>query len=188
MGRRGHTEDDDQHLVGRVQQGEQGLVGADLRAAGGQQQIGHIRRLIQALAEQQGHQDLVGYEQEFRKADDGPRQTGQRKVEAGEDRHPFQRAFQAPQQDGGGGKMPCAPPQGGADLLAQQQGDQRPGKEDRQCADTACRQRQPALQQEGPQLETEVTNGKNHGKTPRKKYFTPQYTIKCAERATETGA
>ena len=55
---RGHAQHDDQHLVAGVQQGEQGLVGADLRAAGSQQQVGQVRGCIQALAYQQGHGQL----------------------------------------------------------------------------------------------------------------------------------
>ena len=50
---------------GGVQQGEQRLIGADLLAAGFQQQGGDIRGVVQAFADAEGHGHLVDDEQEF---------------------------------------------------------------------------------------------------------------------------
>ena len=89
----GSAQNDDQHLVGGVQQGAQGLVAPDLRAEGGQQQVGYLRSVVQALTEQESRCDLIGREQKLCQARNGPRQAGQGQIQAAVKGHPLQRAL-----------------------------------------------------------------------------------------------
>jgi hypothetical protein len=71
--------------------------------------------------------------------------------------------------------VPAAGQQSGKDLPAQQPADQKPRKNDDSGADGPGSQRPLALQQKRPDLEPEVTNGKNHGK----KLFVSEIVIFC---------
>ena len=157
-----HAQNDHQHLIGGVQQGEQRLIGADLLAAGFQQKGGDIRGVIQAFADAEGHGHLVDDEQEFGHGGNGPGQAGQGKVNAREPDHPLGRQRKAAEQDAGGLKVPAVGQQLREDLFAEQGTGHSAQCQQHQSADAPGRKGQPALQQKAANGKAQVLDGKDH--------------------------
>ena len=162
----GHAHCNDQYLVGGVQQGEQGLVGADLRAAGCQHQIGQLRSCIQALAHQQGHDQLECHQEQLAHTGNGPRQAGSGQIDAHHRAHALHRNRKAAQQDGRAGEMPAACLQGGEALVGQPAAHEPCRKQNEQSAYGPGSKGGPALQQHRAELKGKITDRENHTKPP----------------------
>ena len=155
----------DQNFVHLVQQGVQGAVGAHLLAAGGQQQAGQIRGVVEALRDEKGQHDPVGHGEETRHpgCETGrPRQAVEREVQAGAPCRPLCRPLKAAQQDLGGGQTPAVRQQPRKELPAETPADGRTGGEKKQGTYAPGTKGRPAFQQHRPKREPEGLDRKNH--------------------------
>ena len=161
------AEHHDGYFVDFIQQGEQGAVGADFFAGRGQQQSRDAGSVVEAGTDEEDQHHPIGFEQQGRKAGDGPGQAAQGQIHAGVPRDAGRRAGKAFQQRVRKGKVPAALQQAGEEVFLQPAADDPADEQQGQRTDAPGCKGQPAFQQQPGDGKAEIVDSEEH----RNKYL-----------------
>ena len=161
------AEHHDGYFVDFIQQGEQGAVGADFFAGRGQQQSRDAGSVVEAGTDEEDQHHPIGFEQQGRKAGDGPGQAAQGQIHAGVPRDAGRRAGKAFQQGVRKGKVPAAFQQAGEEAFLQPAADDPADEQQGQRTDAPGCKGQPAFQQQPGDGKAEIVDSEEH----RNKYL-----------------